>query len=90
MKKPEQYIEQFYKNESLNSKVIYDFIKQIQVDTIDETVKLCAENVQLGYYEFKEDWMEEPFNMVSDDLGNIHAINKQSILKCAEILKQQL
>lgn len=40
----------------------------------------ASEKAELNSYEFKKSWMKEPFNCTIDDLGNVKAINKNSIL----------
>ena len=47
---------------------------------VEAALKEASKQAELNSYEFKEDWMEEPFNCTIDDLGNINAINKESIL----------
>lgn len=61
--------------------VILEAIKSAQLEAIEETVKLCAENavtkyefVSTGDYSGFDNWI----------------VNKQSIMNCAEILKEQL
>lgn len=90
MRKTEEYLKEQYRVFKDDIKKINEFqfipvsdmkahmllaIKQAQIDAIEETVKLCAENV-----EFKWDENE----------NELFEINKDSILNCAEILKQQL
>lgn len=73
--------------------VIEELIKRIQIDVIEETVKLCAKNAALNYADGRvclPDYAEEPFNAVCDDLDNCHYISRNSILNCAEILKKEL
>ena len=60
---------------------ILEAIKIAQIDAYNQALEDAAENAELESYEFKEDWMDEPFNMIQDDYGNIRAISKQSILK---------
>ena len=47
---------------------------------VKAALKEASEKAELGSYEFKESWMVELFNCTTDDLGNIKAINKNSIL----------
>lgn len=47
---------------------------------VTEALNEASIKAELNSYEFKEPWMEEPFNCTIDDLGNITAINKDSIL----------
>ena len=58
---------------------LYSIGKQMQIDAIEETVKLCAENAETKW---NGDYIEVPVNTVT--------INKQSILNCADILKKEL
>jgi hypothetical protein len=59
---------------------------QLMIEFAKLHVKLALEEASkkadLNHYEEVEDWMDEhnPFNMTIDNLGNIYAINKNSIL----------
>ena len=67
---------------------IIEAIKIAQIDTIEETVKLCAENAKLLFHDgfWKEDKQLEYFQSGENNLQ----VSKQSILNCAEILKKEL
>ena len=52
-----------------------------------QVLELAAANAELQSFELEENWMEEPFNMVKDDYGNIKAISKQSILNTINKVK---
>ena len=68
-----------YKSRLLQFGIIEEWIKQAQLNAIEETVKLCAENAETKW---NGDYIEVPVNTVT--------INKQSILNCADILKKEL
>ena len=51
-------------------------IKLAQLDAIEETVKLCAENARMGNTE--------------NGIYTVFEVSKQSILDCADILKKGL
>ena len=53
-----------------------ELVKQVQLDAIEETVKLCAENARMGNTE--------------NGIYTVFEVSKQSILDCAEILKKEL
>jgi len=57
-----------------------ELIKEIMLEFGKQLLELVAENAEIEGFEFKEDWMKEPFNMRQDELGNIIAISKKSIL----------
>lgn len=65
----------------LDTTFVYAVLIASMKEACDKTVDLCANSAELGSYEFKEDWVEEPFNCTIDDRGNIHAIDKTSILQ---------
>ena len=80
--------------ECCNTKAtVPDIIKLVQIEAIEETVKLCAEKAALNYADGKcclPDYTEEPFNAACDDLDNCHYISRDSILNCAKILIDKL
>ena len=95
MKKTIEYLKELFEEplelvEDSFEKDFYLIIKAAQEDTIRETVKECINVAKIEYYEFKEDWMEEPDNITRDDYGNIHGINPQSILSVADRLIKEL
>lgn len=94
MKKAEQYLKEYvgrrYPNTDYNSEEvdIMEAIKQAQIDAIEETVKLCAENAKLLFHDgyWKENKELEYFQSGENNLQ----ISKNSILNYAEILKKRL
>lgn len=52
-----------------------ELIKQIQLDTVEETVKLCAKNAKIMCLNA---WQGE------------YIVDEQSILDCTEILKKEI
>ena len=79
MEKAEKYLKEV--NSLTTREELYKIGTQMQIDAYNQALEDAAENAELESYEFKEDWMDEPFNMIQDDYGNIRAISKQSILK---------
>ena len=94
MKKAEQYLKEYvgrrYPSTDYNSEEvdIMEAIKQAQIDAIEETVKLCAENAKLLFHDgyWKENKELEYFQSGENNLQ----ISKNSILNYAEILKKEL
>lgn len=82
MKKAKEYTNCFVDN--LPIEVVNVLIKQAQSDAIEETVKLCAENAEIGYqsYFFKDG---EKCLFKNDTY-----VNKKSILSVADKLKSEL
>ena len=86
MKTPEEYViirevdhwadQDFYKEE------IIEWIRQAQLDAIDETVKLCAEKADIDLI---QEW-----EGIETGYKNKVTVSKTSILNCAEILKKQI
>lgn len=62
------------------------FIKQVKL-ICKQVLELAAENATIEGFEYKEDWMIEPFNMRQDELGNIVAISKKSIIDTINQIK---
>lgn len=56
-------------------------------EACNQCFDLAAEEVTLQGYEYKEDWMTDLEKYVSDDCGNITAVDKSSILKLKERIK---
>ena len=83
MKKAEEY---YNETEFPEKWKIIRAIKQAQIDAIEEAVKLCAENavvrVNCGDY--------ETFCYTNYENDDVIHVSEESILNCAEILKQQL
>lgn len=95
-----------YVDDEIVHRNIYSLIKQVQLDAIEETVKLCAENAKLleqsnwGNYEDacndSNPNLEEKEVIKKNNYGHgdctyqIIKVSKQSILNCADILKKEL
>ena len=86
----------FYRNS-----IIEELIKRIQLETIEATVKLCAENAKIrhDYYDYDtpelyNKYKHEGFERCDGDgvqYGvDVVSIDKNSILNCLEILKKEL
>ena len=58
-----------------------ELVKQIQLDAIEETVKLCVKNTKVKYKFIDKDYISD---------YNRGIVDKDSILNCAEILKREL
>lgn len=75
----------FFSWDSKTGKVSYCNIldlKWAMKEAIRQALELAAENAELKYYEYYENWMEEymDISMTKDDLDNVYGIDKQSIL----------
>ena len=86
MKKIEEYIDENYNlnkdedgNEVFFKWEVRDIIKQVLVDTIEYTVKRCAEEAKIEY--IPEDGCAT---------GDYYDINKQSILNVADKIKEEV
>lgn len=66
--------------------VIEELIKRIQLETIEETCKVCAEKAKTKSNKILVDDIKEGENAYIF----VDTIDKQSILNCAEILKKEL
>jgi hypothetical protein len=84
MKKAEYYLDKFNHpfmvSVQMEDKVVSEVaalqaIKQAQIDAIEATVKLCADNVCMRWIPFTD---------------HDYEVDEQSILNCAEILKKEL
>jgi hypothetical protein len=86
----------FYRNS-----IIEELIKRIQLETIEETCKICAENAKIrhDYYDYDtpelyNKYKHEGFERCDGDgvqYGvDVVSIDKNSILNCLEILKKEL
>lgn len=95
MKKAEEYIDTSNWNDKWFWKIeeeVIKAIKQAQIEAIEETVKLCAENAEadivfLGDLAQEQLKSGEPF--LSEEDYEVYVL-KQSILNCAEILKKEI
>ena len=74
-----QILSKFVEQEE-ESALTKDKFKELCLDFGKQLLELASDNAELNYYEDKEDWMKEPFNISIDNLGNIVGIDKQSIL----------
>ena len=104
MKKAIEYLEEFEKRGLMSSITLTELILEVQRDTIDEVVKTCANKATLeeasDYGRFNEKFAKfEPTNETiysvetygHGDCGYTAVrISKDSILNCANILKEQL
>lgn len=97
MKKADEYLKKAltnthwnYLEHVMNSGRCYpDLIKAIkaaQIDAIEETVKRCAEVAELK--EFNKTPQDR--KSISNDMGDIYAVDKESILQVAEQLISKL
>lgn len=80
MRKPEEYYVEIVKHSAFNDfgkfqKDVLNAIKQAQIEAIDETVKMCAENVRINDDTFEGFFAEIDYN---------------SILQVADKLKKEL
>lgn len=102
MKKSEDYLKPYrkylvegidgYKNISGDGMFIGDVedaIKQAQIDAIEETCRVCAENADLTYVECEWEIPEGTVSVGDSEYG-YNYIDKQSILSVADKLKKEL
>jgi len=107
LKKAEQYLEDIKEKYHIGTAwqvtkpYLLEVIKTAQIDAIEETVKLCAENAKIrhDYYDYDtpelyNKYKHEGFERCDGDgvqYGvDVVSIDKNSILNCAEILKKEL
>ena len=64
-----------------NREFIVRLIKQAQLEAVEETVKLCAENASVE---------NRQLNPNSPIFNQYWKVSKKSILDCAEILKKEI
>ena len=81
-----------YKSRLLQFGIIEEWIKQAQLNAIEETVKLCSENASMDLYDYIGTSFKkfEQDNHYSINDGTYVEVSKSSILDCAEILKKEL
>lgn len=76
-----QIFEEELSGEPLSQDVIIEVIKQAQIDSIEEAIKLCAESAMTKY----------TFVSTGDYSGfDNWVVDKQSIMDCGEVLKSEL
>lgn len=87
MKKPEEYLKDFITEP--NFEQVEELIKQAQIDAIEETCRVCAENADLTYVECEWEIPEGTVSVGDREYG-YNYIDKQSILSVADKLKKEL
>ena len=76
-------------NREYYTNIIINSFKQAQLETIEETVKMCAENAYVEYVDLTSNEIFDYTDIIIDD--NVAAqVNKQSILNIAEKLKKEI
>ena len=93
MKKAEEFIDiskLSFKSKTLQIGIIEEWVKQAQIDAIEEAVKRCAANADAGC-DFGNMSMKRG-NLFATFAGNIGkvVIDKQSILEVAEQLRKEI
>ena len=93
MKKAEDYIIEretdHWADQDYSKSDIIRWIKQAQIDAIEEAVKRCAENAQIDFIDLTSDRIFDYSECLLDDDVNV-IINKESIFSVAEQLKKEL
>ena len=93
MKKAEDYIIEketdHWADQDYSKSDIIRWIKQAQIDAIDETVKRCAENAEIDFIDLTSDRIFDYSECLWDDDVEV-IINKESIFSVAEQLKKEL
>jgi hypothetical protein len=96
MRKAEEYWNKvslpFHVLDIVKSKIL-EAIRTAQIDAIEETVKLCAENAEIEERDYRKNptKVENYGQEVSSEYEGIYyGVDAQSILNCAEILKKEL
>jgi len=80
MKKAEEYIKEWSFSDVIPTRELAAIIKQVQIDTIDETVKSCAKNAKAKYgYELDKNGVHGNWTFYVDN---------QSIISVADELKK--
>ena len=101
MKTPKEWFEEELSGEPLTQESVIEVIKMVQLEVIEETVKLCAENAEIrhDYYDYDtpelyNKYKHEGFERCDGDgvqYGvDVVSIDKNSILNCLEILKKEI
>jgi len=65
---------------------VLNLIKLAQIDAIEETCKVCAENVELKEF----DKTPQDIDSICNDMGDVYAIDLEKILAVSEKLKKEL
>lgn len=93
MKKAHEYLDkiesvEFNQSDDIfhRNLVVEELIKRIQLETIEETCKVCSENAKTKVTKILADDIKEGENAYIF----VDTIDKESILNCAEILKKEL
>lgn len=95
MKKAEEYIENFWGaiNDGIDSSDRYIsgydvalVIKQAQIEAIEETCRVCVEDVELKEF----DKIPQDRDSICNDMGDVYAVDLEKILSVADKLKKEL
>lgn len=96
MKKTTEYLEKLYITQDGEPKSVHDSVenildvfKQIQIDAIEETCRVCADNADLTYVEYEWCIPEGSISTGDSEYGYSY-IDKQSILSVADKLISNL
>ena len=93
MKTAKEWFKEELSGEPLTQENVIEVIKMAQLEVIEETVKLCAENAEIEERDYRKNptKVENYGQEVSSEYEGIYyGVDTQSILNCAEILKKEL
>ena len=93
MKTAKEWFKEELSGEPLTQESVIEVIKMAQLEVIEETVKLCAENAEIEERDYRKNptKVENYGQEVSSEYEGIYyGVDTQSILNCAEILKKEL
>jgi len=85
MKKAEEFIDiskLSFKSKTLQIGIIEEWVKQAQLDAIEEAVKRCAESAKTHCRYQSDEW--------GMNRAMTHSVNRESILKVAEQLRKEI
>ena len=93
MKKAEEYIVEketdHWADQEFDKSDIINWIKQAQIEAIEETVRRCAESAQIDFIDLTFNKIFDYSECLLDDDVDV-IINKESIFSVAEQLKKEL
>lgn len=99
MKKPEEFIsisKLSFKSKTLQIEIIKEWIKAVQIDAIEETCKRCAEEAVTKSFKLSKHSKTPRWKVVKDEEVDLFSydfkteVDKQSILKVADKMKEEL
>ena len=88
MKKAKEYMKEFWHPNTDDNTTIIDVIRQAQIDAIDATVKMCAEeaNLLINNLSSTDKDYNDYYQCGDDEIS----VNRKGILQVADKLKKEL